>query len=124
SEVTETVRRATVEQADASKHIAPAVEEVRTVVEQIRTAVGEQSIGTGHVLRAIEIIKEVVARNQTSIAAINGAVDSLGREAVLLRKEVEQFRLPEPRRGGHLRVAYRDAEVELDPVRAKTVTTA
>jgi ABC-type transport system substrate-binding protein/methyl-accepting chemotaxis protein len=124
SELTEQVRRATVEQAEASKHIAYAIEELTTVVEQIRSAVGEQSIGAGHVLRAIEVIKEVVARNQTSIATINGAVDALGREAGLLRKEVEQFRLPEPRRGGELRVAYRDAEVELDPVRAKTVTAA
>ena len=124
SDLTEQVRRATIEQADASKHIALAMEELTTVVEQIRAAVGEQSIGTGHVLRAIEVIKEVVARNQSSIATINGAVDALGREAALLRKEVEQFRLPEPRRGGHLRVAYRDAEVELDPVRAKTVTAA
>lgn len=124
SDLTEQVRRATIEQADASKHIANAMEELTTVVELIRAAVGEQSVGTGHVLRAIEVIKEVVARNQTSIATINGAVDALGREAALLRKEVEQFQLPEPRRGGHLMVAYRDAEVELDPVRAKTVTAA
>ncbi len=124
SELTEQVRRATVEQAEASKHIAQAIEEVTGVVEQIRTAVGEQSIATGHVLRAIEVVKEVVERNQSSIATINGAVDALGREAAFLRKEVEQFRLPEPRRGGHLRVAYRDAEVELDPARGKTVTAA
>ncbi len=124
SELTEQVRRATVEQAEASKHIALAIEEVTSVVEQIRAAVGEQSLGTGHVLRAIEVIKEVVARNQSSIATINGAVDSLGREAAILRKEVEQFRMPDPRQGGHLRVAYRDAEVEIDPVLAKTVTAA
>lgn len=124
SELTEQVRRATVEQAEASKHIAHAIEELTTVVEQIRGAVGEQSAGTGHVLRAIEIIKEVVARNQSSIATINNAVDSLGREAVLLWREFEGFRLPEPQRGGHLRIAYRDAELELDPARIKTTTAA
>lgn len=124
SELTEQVRRATVEQAEASKHIAHAVEEVTTVVEQIRGAVGEQSAGAEHVLRAIEVIKEVVARNQSSIAKIDGAVDSLGREAAMLRKEVEHFRMPEPRRGGRLTAAYRDAEVELDPARAKTSTAA
>ncbi len=124
SQLTEHVRRATVEQAEASKHIAHAMEELTEVVGQIQTAVGEQSIGTGHVLRAIEVIKEVVARNQASIATINSAVDALGREATLLRKEVEHFRLPEPKRGGHLRVAFREAEVVLDPVRATTVTSA
>ncbi len=124
SQLTEHVRRATVEQAEASKHIAHAMEELTDVVGQIQTAVGEQSIGTGHVLRAIEVIKEVVSRNQASIATINSAVDALGREAALLRKEVEHFRLPEPKRGGHLRVAFREAEVVLDPVRATTVTSA
>lgn len=124
SELTEHVRRATVEQAEASKHIAHAIEDLTTVVEQIRAAVGEQSVGTGHVLRAIEVIKEVVARNQSSIGTINTAVDALGREAALLRKEFERFLLPEPRRGGHLRVAYRDAEVELDPASIKTATAA
>lgn len=124
SELTEQVRRATIEQADASKHIANAMEELTMVVEQIRTAVGEQSIGTGHVLRAIEVIKEVVARNQSSIATINSAVDALGREASLLRKEVEQFRLPDPKRGGSLVVAYSDAEIDMDPVLANTVTAA
>jgi len=124
SQLTEHVRRATVEQAEASKHIAHAMEELTDVVGQIQTAVGEQSVGTGHVLRAIEVIKEVVSRNQASIATINSAVDALGREAALLRKEVEHFRLPEPKRGGHLRVAFREAEVVLDPVRATTVTSA
>jgi len=124
SQLTEHVRRATVEQAEASKHIAHAMEELTDVVARIQTAVGEQSVGTGHVLRAIEVIKEVVARNQASIATINSAVDALGREASLLRKEVEHFRLPEPKRGGHLRVAFREAEVVLDPVRATTVTSA
>jgi ABC-type transport system substrate-binding protein/methyl-accepting chemotaxis protein len=124
SDLTEQVRRATVEQAEASKHIARAIEELSTVVEQIRSAVGEQSTGTGHVLRAIEVIKEVVARNQASLATINTAVDALGREAHLLRREFVRFKLPEPVAGGHLRIAFRDAELEMDPVSIKAATSA
>src|SRR5207249_8825586 len=123
SELTEQVRRAAREQAEVSKHIAYAMEELTTVIEQIRAAVGEQSAGTDHVLRAIEVIKEGVARNQASIATINNAADALGRESILLRKEVERFRMPSPRRGGHVRVAYRDQQIILDNARATTVTS-
>jgi ABC-type transport system substrate-binding protein/methyl-accepting chemotaxis protein len=122
SELTEQVRRAAEEQAEASKHIANAMEELTGVVESIRGAVGEQSVGTDHVLRAIEVIKEGVSRNQASIASINNAVDALGREAVMLRKEVERFRLPTPRRGGHALIAFRESQLVLDNVRATTVT--
>jgi ABC-type transport system substrate-binding protein/methyl-accepting chemotaxis protein len=122
SELTEQVRRATEEQANVSKHIAGAMEELTSVVDLIRGAVGEQSLGTDHVLRAIDVIKEGVARNQASISTINNAVDALGREAVMLRKEVERFRLPTPRRGGHAVVAFRESQLVLDSVKATTVT--
>jgi ABC-type transport system substrate-binding protein/methyl-accepting chemotaxis protein len=123
SELTEQVRRAAEEQAEASKHIANAMEELTVVVEQIRSAVGEQSAGTDLVLRAIEVIKEGVARNQASIATIDNAADALGRESALLLKEVERFRMPEPRGAGHVRLAYRDTDVVLDPLHGTTVTS-
>lgn len=123
SELTEQVRRAAEEQADAAKHIAHAMEELTTVIEQIRGAVGEQSVGTDHVLRAIEVIKEGVARNQASIATINSAADALGRESLLLRREVEAFKMPAARRGGHAVLAYRDSQVSLDVLQETTVTT-
>ncbi|HQR40396.1 MAG TPA: ABC transporter substrate-binding protein, partial [Blastocatellia bacterium] len=124
SELTAQLRKATDEQADAAKRIAGAMEELSQVVVRIRGAVGEQSTGASLVLRAIETVSEVVARNQASIATINGAVDALGHEASLLRKEVEHFRLPAPRPGGHLTVGFRDTDVDLDPLRARTAASA
>jgi ABC-type transport system substrate-binding protein/methyl-accepting chemotaxis protein len=115
SELTEQVRRATREQAKVSRSIAEAMEELTGAVEQIRGASDEQSAGADQVLRAVDTIKEVVSRNQTSISGINSAVDLLVREAELLNREVESFRLPVPERGGHLRFALRASQVALDP---------
>lgn len=122
SELTEQVRRATGEQAQVSKYIAEAMEELTMVVEQIRTASDEQSAGADQVLRAIETIKEVVGRNQASISGINSAVDLLVREAELLNREVETFRLPVPERGGHMRFALRTSQVALDPASLSSIS--
>jgi peptide/nickel transport system substrate-binding protein len=115
SELTEQVRRATGEQAGVSKYIAETMDELTRAVEQIKVASDEQATGTEQVLRAIEVIKEVVARNQTSISGINSAVDLLVREAELLNREVETFKLPVPERGGHLRFGLRPSQLALDP---------
>ncbi|MGH9759814.1 MAG: ABC transporter substrate-binding protein, partial [Blastocatellia bacterium] len=115
SQLTEQVRRATLEQAQVSRTIDDAMEDLTTAVEQIRNASVEQGNGTDQVLRAMETIKEVVGRNQASISGINSAVDLLVREAELLNREVETFQLPEPERGGSLRFALRAPQIVLDP---------
>ncbi|HLG15828.1 MAG TPA: ABC transporter substrate-binding protein [Blastocatellia bacterium] len=122
SELTEQVRQATGEQARVSKSIAGAMEELTGIVEQIRGSSDEQSAGTDQVLRAIETIKEVVGRNQTSISGINSAVDLLVREAELLNREVEAFRLPVPEHGGHLRFALRASHVDVDPATVSSIS--
>src|SRR5499427_4541418 len=115
SELTGQVRTATGEQARVSKYIAEAMEELTMAIEQIRGASDEQASGTDKVLAAIEAIKEVVARNQASISGINSAVDLLVREAELLNREVEAFKLPLPERGGSLRFGLRASQIALDP---------
>src|SRR5262252_6206279 len=115
SELTEQVRRATGEQAGVSKYIAETMDQLTRAVEQIRVASDEQASGTEQVLRAIEVIKEVVGRNQASISGINSAVDLLVREAELLNREVEAFKLPTPERGGQLRFGLRPSQIALDP---------
>jgi ABC-type transport system substrate-binding protein/methyl-accepting chemotaxis protein len=115
SELTEQVRRATGEQAGVSKYIAETMDQLTRAVEQIKVASDEQESGTEQVLRAIEVIKEVVGRNQASISGINSAVDLLVREAELLNREVEAFKLPTPERGGHLRFGLRPSQLALDP---------
>ncbi|PYP83257.1 MAG: hypothetical protein DMF61_23690 [Blastocatellia bacterium AA13] len=122
SELTERVRRAAGEQAQVSKDIAKAVKELTSAVEQIRGASAEQASGAGQVLRAVEIIREVAARNQASISGINSAVDLLVREADLLNREVEAFKLPTPERGGHLRLALRASQMSLDPVGVSSIS--
>jgi peptide/nickel transport system substrate-binding protein len=122
SALTERVRRATGEQAQVSNYIAQAMEDLTAAVEQIRAASDEQSAGTEKVLRAVETIKDVVAHNQASISGINSAVDLLVREAELLNREVESFRLPPPERGGHVRFALRASQVDLDPATASSIS--
>ncbi|MFY9573785.1 MAG: ABC transporter substrate-binding protein [Blastocatellia bacterium] len=122
SELTEQVRRATREQANVSRSIAEAMEELTRAVEHIRGASDEQSAGADQVLRAVYTIKEVVSRNQASISGINSAVDLLTREAELLNREVETFRLPVPERGGHLRFALRASQVTLDPATVSSLS--
>ncbi len=122
SELTEKVRRATGEQAQVSKDIAAAVEQLTAAVEQIRAASEEQAVGADQVLKAVDVIKEVAARNQASISGINSAVDLLVREADLLNREVEEFRLPVPERGGHLRFALRASQMSLDPAGVSSIS--
>jgi ABC-type transport system substrate-binding protein/methyl-accepting chemotaxis protein len=122
SELTEQVRRAAGEQARVSKYIAETMEELTRAVEQIRGASDEQVHGTDQVMRAVEVIKEVVSRNQTSISGINSAVDLLVREAELLNREVENFALPGPERGGHVRFALRASQLALDPAAVSSIS--
>lgn len=114
-ELTEQVRRTTGEQAHVSRQIASAMEELTTVVERIRSVSDEQAGGAATMLKSIENIKTGVLHSQSSLSGVNSAVDLLVGEAVLLKREVEEFQLPVPERGGHIRVGLRASQVVLDP---------
>lgn len=124
AELTEQVRRAMQEQATASKHIALAMEQLTEVVEQIGGAVGEQHRGTEDVLRAIEVIRDAVTRNQASIVQMNYTAGQLDHEAASLRDSVGYFRLPEPKRGGHLSFGIADHVPTFDVLESITVTSS
>jgi ABC-type transport system substrate-binding protein/methyl-accepting chemotaxis protein len=124
SELTEQVRRAMREQAEASKHIAEAMEQLTGVVGQIAGAVSEQYKGAEDVMRAVEVIREAVTRNQASIVQINFAAGLLDYEAASLRDSVSHFRLPAPRRGGHLRYGVPTRVPSLNTLEAATVASA
>jgi ABC-type transport system substrate-binding protein/methyl-accepting chemotaxis protein len=124
AELTEQVRRAMQEQAAASKHIALAMEQLTEVVEQIGGAVGEQHHGAEDVLRAIEIIRDAVTSNQASIVQMNYTAGLLDHEAASLRDSVGFFRLPEPKRGGHLIYGVSDHIPTLDVLESITVTSS
>lgn len=118
------VRRAMREQAEGSKHIAGALEQLTEVVGQIGGAVSEQYRGTENVLRSIEVIREAVKRNQASIVQINSAAGLLDYEASSLRDSVGHFRLPAPRRGGHLTFGMTSRLPSLDVLESATVSHA
>jgi ABC-type transport system substrate-binding protein/methyl-accepting chemotaxis protein len=122
AELTGQVRRAMQEQTDASKHIAMAMEQLTEVVGQIAHAVGEQYRGAEEVLSAVEVIREAVTRNQASIVQINVAAGLLDYEAASLRETVSHFKLPAPRRGGHLHFGVYAKNPSLDVLEASTVS--
>jgi ABC-type transport system substrate-binding protein len=124
AELTGQVRRAMREQTEASKHIAMAMEQLTEVVGQIAHAVGEQYRGAEEVLSAVEVIREAVTQNLASIVQINAAAGLLDYEAASLRETVGHFKLPAPRRGGHLHFGVYAKNASLDALEASTVARA
>jgi ABC-type transport system substrate-binding protein len=124
AELTGQVRRAMREQTRGARDIASAMEQLTAVVGQIANAVGEQYRGGEEVMRAVEVIREAVTRNQASIMQINSAAGLLDYEAAGLRDSVSHFKLPAPRRGGHLRYGVPAKLPSLDVLEASTVSRA
>lgn len=124
AELTQQVRRAMQEQAEASKHIAEGMEQLTEVVGQIGGAVGEQHRGAEDALRAVERISEAVGRNQASIVQMNYAAGLLDYEAALLHESVGGFKMPAPRRGGHLVYGVASRIPSLDVLESSTLTRA
>jgi ABC-type transport system substrate-binding protein/DNA repair ATPase RecN len=118
------VQRAMQEQADSSKQVAQAMERLTELIDQIGYAADEQHRGTEDILRAMEVIHESVRNNQASIVQINYTSSLLGYEANSLRAAVKQFRVPTPRRGGHLRYGLQAPIPSLDVLEATTLARA
>src|SRR5918993_873036 len=123
-ELTGQGRRAVGGPTGGPKHIAMAMEQLTAVVGQIAHAVGEQYRGAEEVLSAVEVIREAVTQNLASIVQINAAAGLLDYEAASLRETVGHFKLPAPRRGGHLHFGVYAKNASLDALEASTVARA
>lgn len=122
SGLTQEVRRATGEQAVVSKQVVAAMEELIHVVDSVRSASQEQVSGIDAVLGRLEALRHIVSRSQSFISGINGAVDSLAREAELVSQETKEFQLPAPERGGHLRFGLRSTQIVFDPAAVSSIS--
>jgi methyl-accepting chemotaxis protein len=92
-EIAQQVKQTTGEQAKGSRHITRAIEEMTEMILQINRATAEHGDSSRRLEEAIGRIKGTMQSNLTSAAGLNDVVGALGRQARILRDEVERFRV-------------------------------
>jgi ABC-type transport system substrate-binding protein len=122
ADATAHIFRAMEEQMSGSKSISESMERLNSVVNGIEDSVTNLSRSSETVLRAVEVIKEITGQNIANARNLYATVSSFRQEALVFRDAIAKFRLPQPRKGGTLRmVVSRRAEINLDPAHAQTV---
>ncbi len=92
-EIAQQVKQTTGEQATGSRQITRAIEEMTEMILEINRATGEHGDSSRRLEEAIGHIKGTMQSNLTSAAGLNDVVAALGRQARILREEVERFRV-------------------------------
>jgi methyl-accepting chemotaxis protein len=93
SEVAQQVRRTTEEQARGFGRIRESVEGVRDAVEQINGSLHEQSTACAQVAEFLEQVVDRTRGNEAAAQGMGTAVDSLIRQAEVLREDVSRFKI-------------------------------
>ena len=94
-QLTEKVKLATEEQAKTSQLVAQAMEELTKSVETIRRATENQSQASGEILTAIKRVKKASDLVAVSVSWVENTAISVLDEALILKSEMRDFRLPE-----------------------------
>ena len=123
-EFTDHLRRAMEEQDHGAKSIARTMESVMDSVGRVVGATDVLSEEAASVVRAVDIIRDATVGNNFAAMSLAGTARTLAQETEILDVELKQFRLPEPARGGTLRVAIRaGVDFDFEPTKAGTVLT-
>jgi methyl-accepting chemotaxis protein len=91
--LTSHAQRSVHEQAHGSKQISKSIENINEMVTHLNRAQKEQTRGSEQVLKAIETIKTVSDSQNRSVKQLEEAIDTLRRQADVLRGEVRRFRV-------------------------------
>jgi len=87
------VQRSSQEQAHGSKQITRSIESINEMVTHLNRAQKEQTKGSEQVLKAVETIKGVSDHQTRSVKGLEEAIDSLQRQAEVLRAEIRRFKV-------------------------------
>ncbi len=91
--LTSHAQRSVHEQAHGSKQITKSIENINEMVTHLNRAQKEQTRGSEQVLKAIETIKTVSDSQNRSVKQLEEAIETLRRQADVLRGEVRRFRV-------------------------------
>jgi len=80
-------------QAQASNQITQALERINEMVNHLSKAQKEQTKGSDQVLRAVQAIKTVADQQTKSVQQLEQAIETLQKQAEVLRGEVRRFRV-------------------------------
>ena len=87
------VQRSSHEQAHGSRQITKSISNINEMVTHLNRAQKEQTVGSEQVLKAVEAIKGVSEHQARSARQLEDAIDSLQKQAEVLRAEVRRFRV-------------------------------
>jgi methyl-accepting chemotaxis protein len=87
------VQRSVQEQAHGNKQISRSIENINEMVTYLNRAQKEQTRGSEQVLKAIEAIKSVADSQTKSVRQLEEAIETLRRQADVLRGEIRRFRV-------------------------------
>jgi methyl-accepting chemotaxis protein len=87
------VQRSVQEQAHGSKQITRSIENINEMVTHLNRAQKEQTRGSEQVLKAVETIKTVAEAQNRSVKQLEEAIETLRKQADVLRGEVRRFRV-------------------------------
>lgn len=87
------VQRSSHEQAHGSRQITKSISNINEMVTHLNRAQKEQTVGSEQVLKAVEAIKSVSEHQARSARQLEDAIDSLQKQAEVLRAEVRRFRV-------------------------------
>jgi methyl-accepting chemotaxis protein len=91
--ITAHVQRSSQEQAHGGMQITRSIENINEMVTHLNRAQKEQTKGSEQVLKAVEAIKGVSDHQTRSVKALEEAIDSLQRQAEVLRAEIRRFKV-------------------------------
>ena len=80
-------------QAQASNQITQAIERINEMLNHLSHAQKEQTQGSDQVLRAVQAIKTVAEHQTKSVQQLEEAIETLQKQAEVLRGEIRRFRV-------------------------------
>ncbi|MEK7871252.1 MAG: methyl-accepting chemotaxis protein [Nitrospirota bacterium] len=92
-DITRDVKNSTEEQAKGSKQITKAVENVTERAQQIVKAIDAQKKGSEVVVRFIDEMRGISKESVILVSEMNLAVDTLTKQAILLKDEMGKFKV-------------------------------
>jgi methyl-accepting chemotaxis protein len=92
-EITRFVKTSTEQQVRAGKEITESVEQMNVKIGMATRATEEVQAGSDLIVKAIERIKEIAKNNVEMAAGLESATDVMSKQAGVLNKEIEKFKL-------------------------------
>jgi len=123
-DLTKAVEQSTVEQARGSDGIAKGMETVRASVVTTQQALLQMSQASQRMVEAMGVIGAASQQTLGSARDLSSTAGTLRQDSILMVEELAGFRMPEPVKGGELRLGYLRHPYQLDPAFSHTVRDA